>query len=99
MSESEGDYATELNMFDTVNVDRTLKKDSEPNATLSGRSKLTSFLVLLSVTAETNFVATTKGAGSVLFSSPVHSKPVDLGSGLINYIDAKADVIKIFFYL
>ena len=32
MSESEGDYATELNMFDNVGVERTLKKGGEPDA-------------------------------------------------------------------
>ncbi len=36
MSESEGDYATELNMFDTVSVDRTLKKGGEPDAATPG---------------------------------------------------------------
>jgi hypothetical protein len=43
MSESEGDYATELNMFDNVGVERTLKKGDEPNAATPGHSKLASF--------------------------------------------------------
>jgi hypothetical protein len=45
MSESEGDYATELNMFDNVSVERTLKKGGQPDAATPGLSKLASFLV------------------------------------------------------
>jgi hypothetical protein len=36
MSESEGDYATELNMFDNVGVERKLKKGGEPDAATPG---------------------------------------------------------------